>query len=876
MASGESDGGSPAFGPLLRSHRVAAGLTQEALAEAAGLSARAVRALEAGERTAPHRDTVRLLAGALPLSGDERAALEAGARRPARRWPTDTPTPTRAPGALPAAAHAARRARTRGGGDPRPARAGGRALADADRDGRRRQDPPGPPRGGRPGAHRRLAGRRAGRRAVPGRRPAGGAGGAARPGARAPGRRRGGGRSRGAGAAPGRHPRRRAPPQAPAAGAGQLRARPAGRRARWWRPCWRRARGWRCWPPAAGRSGSPASTSTRCSPLPLPAPPDPVRPPTPAALSRCEAVAALRRSGPRPCGRTSPSRARTPRRWPRSAAGWTGCRLAIELAAAQVKVLPPRALLARLAAPAGGPRRVAPGTRPPASKRCGPRIDWSHALLGRGRSGSCFRRLAVFAGGWTLDAAEAVCDCPDGSSPGRPAGARARCSTRACSGSRSRRDGEPRFAMLETVREYALERLEQSGEAAAIAAAARRPLPGAGGASGACAGRPRPAGRGSSDSRRSTTTCGPRSGGASPPTTSAAAALRLAGALGRFWEVRGHLTEGRRWLERALAVGAAAPPRRGRRRSARPGRWPTSKATTTRRRAHSSSRAWRSSVRRATRGASPRASIGSGAWPGSTATATWRGRSTSGAWRCVGTVATARAPPRRSATWAVSRPSGATARARAHPSKRVLELRRELGDRGGIATSLSHLGRLALDEGNRRRRGLSSRKPWQASASWATRAAPSWRCGGSRSWRRRRRTTPERRRSSRSAWPCCGTWGAPGRRRPTGAGLGRTALRRGDLRRATALVCESLAILRERRDERGLAWGLAALAGITAAAGRHARAARLLGTARRPGSTSPAHGTSPPTAPPTTARWPRPAPTSTTGPSRRRGPRGRP
>ena len=83
MATTASDGptgDAAAFGPLLRRHRTAAGLTQEALAEAAGLSARAVRALEAGERTAPHRDTVHRLAGALELAEAERAALEAEQR----------------------------------------------------------------------------------------------------------------------------------------------------------------------------------------------------------------------------------------------------------------------------------------------------------------------------------------------------------------------------------------------------------------------------------------------------------------------------------------------------------------------------------------------------------------------------------------------------------------------------------------------------------------------------------------------------------------------------------------------------------------------------------------------------------------------------
>src|SRR5689334_16236640 len=68
------------FAWLLRRHRIAAGLTQEQLAERAHLSARAVSDLERGIKHTPRRDTVALLAEALALSPAERAALEAAAR----------------------------------------------------------------------------------------------------------------------------------------------------------------------------------------------------------------------------------------------------------------------------------------------------------------------------------------------------------------------------------------------------------------------------------------------------------------------------------------------------------------------------------------------------------------------------------------------------------------------------------------------------------------------------------------------------------------------------------------------------------------------------------------------------------------------------
>jgi predicted ATPase/class 3 adenylate cyclase len=69
------------FADLLRRHRRSAGLTQEELAEAAGLSVRAVSDLERGLRRSPHKDTVGMLADALHLTDPERTAFEATARR---------------------------------------------------------------------------------------------------------------------------------------------------------------------------------------------------------------------------------------------------------------------------------------------------------------------------------------------------------------------------------------------------------------------------------------------------------------------------------------------------------------------------------------------------------------------------------------------------------------------------------------------------------------------------------------------------------------------------------------------------------------------------------------------------------------------------
>jgi transcriptional regulator with XRE-family HTH domain len=76
--------GRGSFGALLRRYRVSAGLTQEALADRAGLSVRGIADLERGARRFPHFDTLRRLAQALELAPDDRVALvAAGQRQPA-------------------------------------------------------------------------------------------------------------------------------------------------------------------------------------------------------------------------------------------------------------------------------------------------------------------------------------------------------------------------------------------------------------------------------------------------------------------------------------------------------------------------------------------------------------------------------------------------------------------------------------------------------------------------------------------------------------------------------------------------------------------------------------------------------------------------
>src|SRR5215218_3375548 len=139
-----------------------------------------------------------------------------------------------------------------------------------------------------------------------------------------------------------------------------------------------------------------------------------------------------------------------------------GLPLAIELAAARTKVLPPAALLSRLERRLPlltGGRRDAPERQ----RTLRDTIAWSYDLLD---SDECrlFRRLGVLVGGWTMEAAEGVAN-PEGNLDVLGG------LTSLVEMSLVRLDeaeSEPRFRMLETIREYAVDRLAESGEDAAI------------------------------------------------------------------------------------------------------------------------------------------------------------------------------------------------------------------------------------------------------------------------------------------------------------------------------------------------------------------------------------------------------------------------
>src|SRR5829696_7164873 len=220
--------------------------------------------------------------------------------------------------------------------------------------------------------------------------------------------------------------------------------------------------------------------------------------------------------------------------------------LAIELAAARIKLLPPRAMLERLGSRlklvTGGARNL-----PERQRTLRGTIEWSHTLLEVGER-VVFARLAVFAGGRTLEAIEAVCDAK-GDLPVDTLDGVSSLLDKSLLRQEEGPEGEPRFVMLETIHEYARERLEASGEAEetrrlhaeyflALAEGAEPELTGPDQL--ACLERL----EAEHDNMRVALTWSLKS----EPET----AFRLAGMLARFWEIRSDISEGSRWLEAAL------------------------------------------------------------------------------------------------------------------------------------------------------------------------------------------------------------------------------------------------------------------------------------------------------------------------------------
>ncbi|MDP8931343.1 MAG: tetratricopeptide repeat protein, partial [Actinomycetota bacterium] len=230
-----------------------------------------------------------------------------------------------------------------------------------------------------------------------------------------------------------------------------------------------------------------------------------------------------------------------------------GLPLAIELAASRVKLLSPPALLSRLQQRlpllSGGDRNT-----PERQRTLRRTIEWSYDLLDEAEQ-RMFSRLAVFAGGADLQAVEAVVNA--GGELGLDTlNGLARLVDNSLVQSVEATEGEPRFTMLETIREYGLERLAESGEEAAIR---RRHgehwIQVAEQASEALSGPEQPTWtrrlQREHDNLRSALSWALQSG-------EVELGLHLAAALRDFWRLGSHVREGVRWLGELLALPRAA------------------------------------------------------------------------------------------------------------------------------------------------------------------------------------------------------------------------------------------------------------------------------------------------------------------------------
>ena len=233
-----------------------------------------------------------------------------------------------------------------------------------------------------------------------------------------------------------------------------------------------------------------------------------------------------------------------------------GLPLAIELVAARTRVLSPEALLARL----GERLRMATGGArdlPDRQRTLRAAIDWSYSLLDPAEQ-RLFARLAVFAGGRTLEAVEAVCDV-DGDLGIEVVDGVESLLDKSLLRQEDGPGDEARLVMLETIHEYARERLVASGEQERLKEEHARYFL-------ALAERAWEARLGSErqpwlvrlevehDNLRAALQVWLQED------RDGAEAVRMAGALRWFWQHNGHSPEGRTWLERALAQGPAAPP----------------------------------------------------------------------------------------------------------------------------------------------------------------------------------------------------------------------------------------------------------------------------------------------------------------------------
>ncbi|MDQ6693046.1 MAG: tetratricopeptide repeat protein [Chloroflexota bacterium] len=246
-----------------------------------------------------------------------------------------------------------------------------------------------------------------------------------------------------------------------------------------------------------------------------------------------------------------------------------GLPLAIELAAARTKILSPEAILSRLGSRlkllTGGEKDL-----PARHQTLRNAIEWSYDLLDEEEK-ALFRRVSIFSGNRSLEAIEAICGPWSGQSSPGPAGNRGGFTLEALDvdildglaslvdknllrSPSTANEGEPRFEMLETIQEYAREKLAQEGGTGTLQQRHADYFL-------LLAERAEPELRGSKqvewvqrlevehDNLRAALKWLLETG-------ETERTLLLSAGLTQFWKMHGHLTEGRNWLEAALAVSS--------------------------------------------------------------------------------------------------------------------------------------------------------------------------------------------------------------------------------------------------------------------------------------------------------------------------------
>ena len=467
-----------------------------------------------------------------------------------------------------------------------------------------------------------------------------------------------------------------------------------------------------------------------------------------------------------------------------------GSPLAIELAAARVRALPVEEIATRLddrfRLLTGGPRTVLPRHQ---TLRAA--LDWSHDLLSEPER-ILLRRLAVFAGGCTLQAAESV--CANGAVGDWEVLDLLTALEVKSLIEMAERNGGARYRLLETMRQYAQERLAASGEMADIHARHLRWC-----IAQAEQGVPALSGPGQRawldhlavehDNLRAALSWSLLL--ETRQHAGVGAALRLAGLLWPFWWRHGHLHEGRRWLEDVLAIT-------GNVRSAD--------------RAHALDGA---GVLAADQGDYVRAAA--------------LHEESLALWRDLGDSQGIAAALNNGGS--VLQQQGDYARASALHEE-SLALWRDLGDRQGIAKALNQLGCLAWDDG-----GDYDRATALLTESLALRRDPDDTRGIAIALNNLGLVAFQRGDYDRAAALLIESLAL---RRDLGdtrgvaislGNIGHLASRQGDKDRATALLTESLALRRDLGDTRGIAECLEGLAAIAIAQGQAERAAHLFGAA---------------------------------------------